>query len=76
VHRVIFDPPATPRALPHDVPKKEQSADGSRQGRDDFGEIGYDGPCPPPGKLHRYFFKLYALDAKLYLSPGATKKQV
>jgi Raf kinase inhibitor-like YbhB/YbcL family protein len=73
---VIFDPPATPRALPQNFPKKEQSADGSRQGRNDFGEISYGGPCPPPGKLHRYFFKLYALDAKLNLSPGAMKKLV
>jgi Raf kinase inhibitor-like YbhB/YbcL family protein len=76
VHWVIFDLPATVRALPQDFPKKEQSPDGSRQGRNDFGEIGYGGPCPPPGKPHRYFFKLYALDAKLNLAPGATKKQV
>jgi Raf kinase inhibitor-like YbhB/YbcL family protein len=76
VHWVIFDLPATLRALPQNFPKNEQSADGSRQGRNDFGEIGYGGPCPPPGKPHRYFFKLYALDAKLYLAAGAAKKQV
>jgi hypothetical protein len=38
--------------------------------------IGYGGPCPPPGKPHRYFFKLYALDRTLDLKPGATKKEV
>jgi Raf kinase inhibitor-like YbhB/YbcL family protein len=54
----------------------EHSADGSRQGRNDFGKIGYGGPCPPPGKAHRYFFKLYALDTKLDLKPGASKKDV
>jgi Raf kinase inhibitor-like YbhB/YbcL family protein len=48
--------------------------DGSRQGRKDSGKIGYGGPCPLPGKPHRYFFKLYALDAKLNLMPGAKKK--
>src|SRR6266566_7340420 len=76
VHWVLFDLPANLRALPHNFPKNKQSADGSRQGRNDFGKIGYGGPCPPPGKPHRYFFKLYALDAKLNLMPGATKKDV
>jgi Raf kinase inhibitor-like YbhB/YbcL family protein len=76
VHWVIFDLPANLRALPQDFPKNEQSADGSRQGRNDFGKVGYGGPCPPPGKPHRYFFKLYALEAKLNLMPGATKKDV
>jgi len=37
-----------------------------------LGRIGYGGPCPPPGRPHRYFIKLYALDAKTNLSPGAT----
>ena len=41
-----------------------------------FGRLGYGGPCPPPGKPHRYFFKLYALDTMLDLKPGATKKEV
>jgi len=76
VHWVIYDLPANLRALPQNVPKSEQSADGSRQGRNDFGNIGYNGPCPPPGKAHRYFFKLYALDTKLNLKSGASKKDV
>jgi len=76
VHWVLFDLPANARALPQNVPKQEQLADGSRQGRNDFRKIGYGGPCPPPGKPHRYFFKLYALDMKLNLKPGATKKDV
>jgi Raf kinase inhibitor-like YbhB/YbcL family protein len=38
--------------------------------------VGYGGPCPPPGKPHRYFFKLYALDTLLDLKPGATKAEV
>jgi Raf kinase inhibitor-like YbhB/YbcL family protein len=50
--------------------------DGARQGKNDFGKIGYGGPSPPRGKPHRYFFKLYALDAKLDLPAGATRDQV
>ena len=48
--------------------------DGTLQGKNDFGRIGYGGPCPPRGKPHRYFFKLYAIDKKLDLSPGLTKE--
>jgi Raf kinase inhibitor-like YbhB/YbcL family protein len=76
VHWVLFDLPANARSLSQNIPKQEQLADGSRQGRNDFRKIGYGGPCPPPGKPHRYFFKLYALDTKLNLQPGATKKDV
>ncbi len=45
------------------------------RGRNSWGSTGYGGPCPPSG-THRYFFKLYALDAELDLSAGATKRQV
>ncbi|HYL84811.1 MAG TPA: YbhB/YbcL family Raf kinase inhibitor-like protein [Candidatus Angelobacter sp.] len=73
VHWVLFELPAETRELSEGVSRQEQLADGARQGRNDFGKIGYGGPCPPPGKPHRYFFKLYALDAKLGLKAGATK---
>jgi len=76
VHWVLFNLPASARSLGQNVPKKEELPDGSRQGRNDFGTTGYGGPCPPAGTPHRYFFKLYALDAKLGLKAGATKKDV
>lgn len=76
VHWVLFDLPAKARALAQNLPKKEEMADGSRHGRNDFGKIGYGGPCPPLGAPHRYFFKIYALDTKLNLKAGATKKDV
>jgi Raf kinase inhibitor-like YbhB/YbcL family protein len=76
VHWVLFDLPANARSLPQDVAKKEQIENGARQGRNDFGKIGYGGPCPPAGKPHRYFFKLYALDTTLNLKAGATKQEV
>jgi hypothetical protein len=75
-HWVLFDLPPTSRNLPEGVAKVDELPSGARQGRNDFPKIGYNGPCPPPGKPHRYFFKLYALDRKLDLKPGAGKKEV
>jgi len=49
---------------------------GARLGRNDFGQLEYGGPNPPPGKPHRYCFKLYALDAALALKEGAGKKEI
>jgi Raf kinase inhibitor-like YbhB/YbcL family protein len=76
VHWVVYNLPATLRALAQNFPKSEQANDGSHQGNNDFAKTGYNGPCPPPGKPHRYFFKLYALDSKLALKPGGSKKDV
>jgi Raf kinase inhibitor-like YbhB/YbcL family protein len=76
VHWVLYDLPANTRELPEGVAKQEQLASGARQGRNDFEKTGYGGPCPPPGKPHRYFFKLYALDNKLNLKSGATKAEL
>jgi len=75
VHWVLYDLPANMKELAEGVPKQEQLSNGARQGRNDFRKIGYGGPCPPPGKPHRYFFKLYALDKKLDLKAGASKAE-
>jgi Raf kinase inhibitor-like YbhB/YbcL family protein len=75
-HWLIYDIPAESRGLPEGVPKSEQLPDGTRQGQNGFHKIGYNGPCPPPGKTHRYFFKLYALDTKLGLKPGASRQEL
>jgi len=56
--------------------KYRQLLDGARQGRNDFGKLGYNGPCPPRGAPHRYFFKLYALDYKVKLKLGARKGEL
>jgi hypothetical protein len=76
VHWVLFNLPAGTHDLPEGVEKKENLANGALQGRNDFQKIGYNGPCPPPGKPHRYFFRLYALDAALDLKAGASKADV
>jgi len=75
-HWVLFDLPRETTSLDENVPKVDEVPTGGRQGRNDFRKIGYGGPCPPPGKPHRYFFKLYALDKKLNLKPGASKREV
>jgi Raf kinase inhibitor-like YbhB/YbcL family protein len=49
---------------------------GVRQGENGFGRIGYGGPKPPPGKPHRYVFRLYALDAPLTLPAGASRREL
>jgi Raf kinase inhibitor-like YbhB/YbcL family protein len=76
VHWVLYDLPGNSNGLVEGVSKDSQLPDGARQGRNDFGRIGYNGPCPPKGGPHRYFFKLYALDRKMNLKTGATKTEL
>jgi len=73
VHWVIYDIPAATSELREAVPPDEKLAGEALQGDNDFRKVGYGGPCPPPGKPHRYVFKLYALDAATGLAPHATK---
>lgn len=75
-HWVVYNLPAIVRELPENVPKQDEVPGGGLQGRNSFGKIGYGGPCPPPGKPHRYFFHLYALDTVLSLKAGASKQDV
>ena len=72
-HWVIYDLPPTTASLGEDQLKVAQFSNGAKQGLNDFKKPGYNGPAPPPGKVHRYYFKLYALDAMTGLAPGATK---
>jgi Raf kinase inhibitor-like YbhB/YbcL family protein len=76
VHWLVYDIPARVQEFPEALPKLGEDPGGGVQGRNSFGRIGYGGPCPPPGKAHRYFFKLYALDTTLNLRPGAAKAEV
>jgi len=75
-HWVIFNIPSDSRKLPEAIPTQTQLPDGALQGKNDFGRIGYGGPCPPPGRPHRYQFTLYALDQRLDLKAGVSKKQL
>jgi Raf kinase inhibitor-like YbhB/YbcL family protein len=75
-HWVLFNLPPDQRKLDENVAKKPTLPGGAIQGNNDFGKSGYSGPSPPPGKPHRYFFKLYALDAPLNLPAGASRQQL
>src|ERR1035437_638288 len=75
-HWVLYNLPAGTRTLSEGVPGADQLWDGAFQGRNDFGEIGYRGPGPPPGSPHHYVFPLYALDVKLNLPVGEKRAQV
>ncbi len=75
-HWVLFNLSGQTRSLAANVSKVDQLPDGARQGRNGFGKIGYGGPCPPPGKAHRYYFRLYALDRKMDLKPATSKEEL
>lgn len=79
-HWVLFNLPGDVMLLPRGVDVNTKFSDASLtplEGTNDFGDVGYGGPCPPPGDgPHRYFFRLYALDTGLDLGRGASKTQV
>jgi Raf kinase inhibitor-like YbhB/YbcL family protein len=75
-HWTIWNISAKATALPEGLPQAEMLDNGARQGRNDFRRIGYNGPCPPSGRAHRYFFRLYALDARLDLKAGAARDEL
>lgn len=81
VHWVIYRIPGDATGLPEDLAKVERPKEpvGAVQGRNSWDEgenMGYRGPAPPPGKPHRYFFRVYALDASISDQPGMTKRQL
>ena len=75
VHWVIYQIPPEKNRLEEEISARRKLENGMVQGENDFGHVGYGGPCPPGG-THRYFFKLYALDTGLDLEPGATKQEL
>jgi len=71
VHWVLFNVPATAAALPEGASREPPA--GAVDGRNDWKRAGWGGPCPPIGR-HRYFFRLYALDAPLELTAPTAKE--
>lgn len=75
VHWVIYNIPSSVNNLKENIPPEKVLEDGTIQGKNDFKKTGYGGPCPPNG-IHRYYFKIYALNTALALTPGLTKGEL
>lgn len=76
VHWVIYDIPGSAPGLPEGVATDPSLPDGSHQGQNSWKRSCYGGPSPPPGKPHRYFFRLYALHEPLGADPGRGAKEI
>jgi Raf kinase inhibitor-like YbhB/YbcL family protein len=68
IHWVAYNIPAQITSLPTGVPQTTEIAGGGKNGVNGFDHIGYNGPCPPPGKMHHYHFRFFATDSTL--TPG------
>jgi Raf kinase inhibitor-like YbhB/YbcL family protein len=74
-HWVIFNLPSNTISLSEWIMEREEIDNGSKQGFNDFGTIGYRGPCPPGG-THRYFFTVYALDKEIQMPAKISKSDL
>lgn len=75
IHWIVFNLPPQARSLPESVGKGAQLPAGTQRGKNSWERLRYGGPCPPGG-IHRYFFKLYALDSRLDLNEGIRKEEL
>ncbi|MDD1654982.1 MAG: YbhB/YbcL family Raf kinase inhibitor-like protein [Methanomicrobiales archaeon] len=73
-HWLVYGIPATQFELPEGLPKETEVADGILQGTNDFGTMGYRGPCPPKGSTHKYVLRVLALDGMMNLAGGADRE--
>ncbi len=77
VHWILYGIAGEVRSLPEGTGRKDRQAQNLLEGENSWGKMGWGGPSPPRGHgTHRYFFKLYALDARLELKAGLTKQQL
>lgn len=76
LYNVPPDVSSLPEGVPNDADPQVAAGEGTDQGLNDFGNLGYGGPCPPPGPAHRYNFILYALDETVDLDFGASRQQL
>jgi Raf kinase inhibitor-like YbhB/YbcL family protein len=75
-HWVVYNLPSGISILPENLPRTPTLDSGGLQALNDFGHVGYNGPCPPPGPRHHYHFKMYALAIALHLANGADARSV
>ena len=74
-HWLVYNIPANVTGVPEAAPNQDQLPGGGIQGKNSSGKYGYTGPCPPSGS-HRYYFRLYALDAILKPDVGSNKESL
>jgi Raf kinase inhibitor-like YbhB/YbcL family protein len=74
-HWVIFNIPKELNAVDEWIMEREETENGAKQGLNDFGTVGYRGPCPPDG-THRYYYRIYALDSEIDLPSMITRTQL
>jgi Raf kinase inhibitor-like YbhB/YbcL family protein len=72
-HWLAYNIPSGVTRLDEHVAALHLLGDGTMQGKNSYGRIGYGGPCPPQGRPHHYRFEVYALDTRLKPGPGASK---
>jgi Raf kinase inhibitor-like YbhB/YbcL family protein len=75
-HWTVFNVPSDVSELTEDFAKTHAATPAAKDGMNSFKKVGYGGPCPPAGKPHHYFFKIYALDISLDLQPGASRNDI
>lgn len=75
-HWIAYNISSKITSLSEGIKKVGKLDNGILQGMNSFGRIGYNGPCPPHGSKHRYYFRIYALDCYIDLPPGATREEV
>jgi Raf kinase inhibitor-like YbhB/YbcL family protein len=75
-HWIIYNLPTTVANLPAGLTPFENLTQGGRQGLNDFNRVGYNGPCPPPGGLHHYHFRIFALDQLLQFNADPNAERV
>ncbi len=76
-HWVVINLPPVPSELKENASLSDRLSEGLREGSNDFGRQGYGGPCPPKGdQPHRYYFRLFALNALLPIKGSVTRQQV
>ena len=76
IHWVLYDLPGEVQGLDQGQARTGTLPNGAKQGANSWGRLGYNGPAPPPGKPHRYYFRLSALSAATGLPAGASRAEV
>ncbi|HKB86083.1 MAG TPA: YbhB/YbcL family Raf kinase inhibitor-like protein [Ignavibacteriaceae bacterium] len=75
IHWIVYNIPSRVNSLMENSTPSKNIPDEVLMGTNDFGRIGYGGPCPPSG-THRYYFRIYGLNTAVHLDSGATRKEV